>query len=357
MPVKGTTDNKRPSLWQRLRLRRRRQGLLWRAFRSRRALRLVQDRTDQIASKDILLVAVIRNEENRLPYFLEFYRKLGVDHFLIVDNGSDDGSLALLKGQANVSIWETTASYRKSRFGIDWANWLLIKYGHGHWCLTVDADELFVFPKALGSSLAELTKTLDGNQRAGFGALMLDMIPKEALDAATHAPGQDPFETLSFFDPGPYRAERQSPLRNLWVQGGLRERRFFADRPQRSPTLNKLPLMKWNRRWAYVISTHSVLPPTLNMLYDGPGGETPSGALLHTKFLPEIVSKSEQEKQRGEHFNRPELFDAYYDQVSAAPVLWDDSCAKYQGPDQLQDLDLIGLGKGAHRLKTPRDED
>ena len=357
MPDVGSLDYKRPKLWRRLRLRRRRQGLLWRAFRARRHLKAVQNNGDQIASHDILLFAVVRNEENRLPYFLDYYRSLGVDHFLIVDNGSDDGTRALLRGHADVSIWETKSSYRKSRFGMDWINRLLAQYGHGHWCLTVDADELFVFPKALGADLPSLTSVLDQNAQIGFGALMLDMAPKDALGDAVYEAGQDPVETLPYFDPGPYRRERQGPLNNLWVQGGLRERKFFETRPRRSPTLNKLPLMKWNRRWAYVISTHSILPPQLNMIYDGPGGDTPSGALLHTKFLPEIVSKSEIEKQRGEHFTRPELFDGYYDDVASSPVLWDETCLRYEGPEQLEGLDLIGIGKGSKQLDvvSPKD--
>ncbi|MCH2248297.1 MAG: glycosyltransferase family 2 protein [Cognatishimia sp.] len=355
MPKTGELDYKRPKLLRQLRLRRRRQGLLWRAFRARRQLKLVQDQTDQIASGDILLFAVVRNEETRLPHFLEYYRALGVEHFLIVDNASNDGTRALLADQSNVSIWETKASYRASRFGMDWVNRLLAKYGHGHWCLTVDADELLVFPKALGATLPDLVGHLERNSQLGFGALMLDMAPEEALGTATYSAGQDPIETLPFFDPGPYRSERQSPLNNMWVQGGLRERKFFADRRRRSPTLNKIPLMKWNRRWAYVISTHSILPPKLNMIYDGPSGETPSGALLHTKFLPEIVSKSEIEKQRGEHFTQPELFDGYYDEVSASPVLWDETCIRYEGPDQLEALGLISVGKGAKCLVRDKD--
>lgn len=346
----GSERSEGVSIWQRLRLRRRRQGLLWRAFRSRNTLVSVQDRTDQISKGAILAFVVLRNEETRLPYFLKYYRDLGVDHFLIVDNGSEDGSRSLLEQQEDVSIWATKASYRASRFGMDWLNWLLMKFGHGHWCLTVDADELFVFPVGLGAGLQDLTRVLDQNGRAGFGALMLDMVPRGKLGRKPYAAGQDPLDVTPFFDPGPYRSERQFPLGNLWVQGGVREKCFFTDAPKRGPTLNKIPLIKWNRRWAYVISTHSILPPRGNEIYDGPSGMTPSGALLHTKFLPEIVSKSETEKQRGEHFTHPSRFDDYYDAISAQPTLWHKGCVKYEGPDQLEALGLIGLGRGGQRL-------
>ena len=341
---------KRPSLWRRFRMRRRRQRLLWRAYLARKDLRLVQDNTDHARPGSVLAFVVLRNEETRLPYFLRHYRAMGVGHFFVVDNASDDGSRALLEGQSDVSIWETNGSYRSSRFGVDWVNRLLATYGHDRWCLTVDADELLVLPSRFGGDLSALVRALEAAGHIGMGALMLDMIPKEALGSKPYHPEDNPIETLDYFDPGPYRSERQAPLNNLWTQGGIRERKFFADRPRRSPTLNKIPLMKWNRRWAYVISTHSILPHKLNLIYDGPHGETPSGVLLHTKFLPEIVSKSEIERQRREHFTRPELFEDYYAQIQTQPLLWDAHCLSYEGPEQLEALGLMGLGKGAKAL-------
>ena len=56
-----------------------------------RELRTVANRTNEIRPNDILLFCTMRNEDVRLPYFLRYYRDLGVDHFLFVDNASDDG--------------------------------------------------------------------------------------------------------------------------------------------------------------------------------------------------------------------------------------------------------------------------
>lgn len=323
----------------RLRLKRRR--LLLRALRARRQLSALQDRTAAIRPGAVLGFSVLRNEALRLPYFLEHYRALGVDHFLVVDNGSDDGSDAYLAGQPDVSLWQTGASYHNSRFGLDWLGWLLMRYGHGHWCLTADADELLVYSGWESHPLQDLTGWLDAQGRAGFGALMLDLFPDGPLGAQDCKPGQNPLEVLGWFDAGPYRARRQLPRGNLWVQGGTRERVFFADSPDRSPTLNKIPLVRWNRRWAYTNSTHALLPRRLNALYSGPGGAEPSGVLLHTKFLPEIVAKSAIEKQRGQHFHAPQKFSGYYDQLTAAPCLWHEGAQRYSGTCQLEALGLM----------------
>ncbi len=326
---------------QAYRLRLKRRQLLLKALRARRRLQPLQDRTAAIRPGAVLGFTVLRNEALRLPFFLDHYRALGVDHFLVADNGSDDGSADYLAAQPDVSLWQTGDSYLESRFGLDWLGWLLMRYGHGHWCLTADADELLVYNGHRQHGLRALTGWLEAQGRAGFGALMLDLYPEDHLGTQAYAAGQDPLEVIPWFDAGPYRSLRQHPRGNLWVQGGARERMFFADCPERSPTLNKLPLMKWNRRWAYTNSTHALLPRGLNGLYSGPGGAEPSGVLLHTKFLPEIVSKSEIEKQRGQHFTDPQAFDGYYDSLTAAPRLCHADAQLYTGTGQLESLGLM----------------
>ncbi|WP_170361013.1 glycosyltransferase family 2 protein [Ruegeria arenilitoris] len=336
-------DNLPPIGWvQKYRLRLKRRRLLWRSFRSRHQLASLKDQTAQIRPGAVLAFTTLRNEVNRLPWFFRHYRGLGVDHFLVVDNGSDDGSVGFLRDQPDVSLWQTSNSYRDARYGLDWLTWLQMRYGHGHWTLMVDADELLIYPNHDSKSLHDLTGTLDQQGHIAFGALLLDVYPKGPLGAQPYDPEMDPTKTLSWFDPGPYRAQRQSPLGNLWVQGGARERMFFADRPRHSPTLNKIPLVRWSRRYAYVNSCHSALPRHLNAVYDGPGGKTPSGVLLHTKFLPEVVDKSSTEKTRRQHFHDPDLFGSYYDAIGNRPDMWTPQSVRLEGWAQLQQLGLMG---------------
>lgn len=322
------------TLCQAYRIRWKRRRLLWQSYRSRHALELVRDATRSIRPNDILLFAVIRNEAERLDDFLRYYRDLGVAHFLIVENNSDDGTLEILKDQPDVSLWQTHTSYRASRFGVDWLTWLQIRYGHGHWCLTVDADEQLVYDGLDAHGLNDLTEKLDAAGQSAFGALMLDLFPKGSL-------GSD--QPVEWFDPGPFRSVRQKPLLNLWLQGGARERVFFQDNPSRSPTLNKLPLVKWSRRYAYVNSTHSILPPKLNLEYDGPGSEPLHGALLHRKFEASIISKSETERIRAEHFGSPQEFAHYYNDIAKTPDMWCETSQRYENAAQLVQLGLISV--------------
>jgi len=331
-------------LWQAYRWRLKRRYLLARALRRRRRLKEVQNRTAQISRDGILLFAAIRNEMNRLPHFLGHYRALGVDHFLIVDNFSDDGSAAYLAAQPDVSLWQTGSRYRLHRFGLDWLTWLMFRYGHNHWCLTVDADELLIYPHHDTRPLAALTDWLDRSGQRVFPAMMLELYPKGPIEAQSFTPGDDPTALLRWFDAGNYTITRQDKTGALWIQGGPRARMFFADRPRHAPTLSKLPLVRWNRRWAYLNSTHSILPPRLNVAYDESGGEAVSGLLLHTKFLPEVVRKAAEEKERREHFGTPEVFDGYYDSVLASPDFWTGHSTQMCGWRKLEALGLMSRG-------------
>ncbi len=326
------------------RLRWKRRRLLARAVQKRRELVAVVDRTGGIEAEDILCFAVVRNEAVRLPWFLEHHRRLGVAQFLMIDNGSEDGTDAFLAAQPDVSLWRTGAGYKASRFGVDWTTWLLARYGHGHWCLTLDADEALVYPFCDTRDLRALTAWLDDQGREMFGAMMLDMYPEGPVGAAAYRAGDDPFAVLQWFDAANYGMRVQQPMGNLWVQGGPRARVFFADDPQRAPTLNKVPLVKWNRRFAYVNSTHSLLPSRLNRIYDADGGEAPSGLLLHSKFLNVAVARAGEEQARGEHFFDPSLYDRYYQAVAADPDLWCAASRRYSGWRGLEAMGLMSRG-------------
>lgn len=327
--------------WMAYRLRWKRRRLLFRALRKRRQLTAVTDRTGAIRRGDVLCMSTMRNEMARLPHFLAHHRRLGVAQFLIVDNASTDGTREFLAAQPDVSLWSTTASYRLSRFGVDWLTWLQMRYAHGHWCLTLDADEVLIYPYWETRDLRALTGWLDQIGQPMLPAMMLDLYPKGRLSGQGHQPGDDPFATLCWFDRGNYGIRRQEPLGNLWIQGGVRARAFFAADPRRAPTLNKTPLVRWNRRYAYVNSTHQILPRRLNRTFAEDGGEAPSGVILHTKFLDVIVAKSAEERTRGEHFANSTLYDAYYASLIEDPDLWCPQSTRLPGWRGLEAMGLM----------------
>ena len=335
------------SLWDSYKMRLKRRRRIIRALRKSRELRRVQDHTDRIKPSDILLISTMRNEDVRLPYFLQYYRDLGVNHFLFVDNASTDKSRDYLLGQPDVSLWYTEASYKRASYGVDWMNYLQNRYGHGHWTLVVDPDEFFVYPFCDTRPIRALTDWLDNSGIRSFGAMLLDMYPKGTVEDYPYQAGQNPMDIACWFDSGNYIIERNEQYGNLWIQGGARARVFFSDKPAKAPALNKIPLVKWDRRFAYVSSTHMLLPRGLNQVYDEWGGEKASGILLHAKFIDTFTTKAAEELQRNQHYAASIEYRAYAEQFESSPDLWCKWSEKYINWRQLEILGLMSKGNWA----------
>ncbi|MEM1272576.1 MAG: glycosyltransferase family 2 protein [Pseudomonadota bacterium] len=329
-------------------LRLKRKRYLVRAWRKGRGLELAVDRTWAIQPSDVLCFCTLRNERLRLPYFLKYYRDRGVRHFLFIDNSSTDGSQTYLLDQPDCSVWTTGASYKRARFGMDWINHLLARYGHGHWCLTVDADEFLVYPYCDTRPLPALTYWLENAGVRAFGTMVLDMYPKGPVADAPCREGEDPFEQACWFDSGNYTISRNWEFGNLWIQGGPRARHFFPNAPLDAPALNKIPLVRWNRRYAYVSSTHMLLPRGLNLVFDEWGGEKASGILMHAKFLNTFGAKAEEELKRREHYARGREYEAYIiDGTARSPNFWNTWSERFIDWRQLEILGLMSKGNWA----------
>jgi hypothetical protein len=332
---------------ERYALRRERERYLFRAWRKGRSLARVADRTGAIRPADVLCFVTLRNERPRLPYFLAYYRDRGVSHFVIVDNDSTDGSRDYLAAQPDCSVWTTPDSYRHARFGMDCMNRLLRLHGTGHWCLTVDADEFLVYPFSDTRPLPALCDWLEASSIKSFGAMLLDMYPKGPVSAQGTAEGQNPFESACWFDAGNYTIERNWTYGNLWIQGGPRARMFFADAPERAPALNKIPLVRWRKGYAYASSTHMLLPRGLNLVFDEWGGEKASGVLLHAKFQASFAEKAAEEMERRQHYADSAEYRAYHQAPGRDADLWTRWSERYINWRQLEILGLMSKGNWA----------
>lgn len=328
-------------------LRLERRKYLVRAWRKSRSLRAVANRTSAIGPQDVLCFCTLRNEKVRLKYFLSYYRDRGVSHFLFVDNDSTDGTREFLADQPDCSVWTTPDSYKRARFGMDWMNRLLRLYGHRHWCLVVDPDEFLVYPFSDTRPIPALTDWLESSSIKSFGAMILDMYPKGPITAQPYADGQDPFDIACWFDTGNYVIERNWEYGNLWIQGGPRARSFFAEQPAKAPALNKVPLVKWHKSYAYASSTHMLLPRGLNLVYDEWGGEKTSGVLLHAKFLDTFTHKAAEELERHEHYAASAEYKAYHAGLTESPDFWTKWSERYINWRQLEILGLMSKGNWA----------
>jgi len=84
-----------------------------------------------------LVISVVRNEGPRIGEFLQHYRGLGAAHFLIVDNGSTDGTRETLVAEPDVDLFATDEPFdAASKHG--WITRLTQEYGD-RWYLLADA--------------------------------------------------------------------------------------------------------------------------------------------------------------------------------------------------------------------------
>jgi len=303
----------------------------------RRELALVVDHTDRIGKDDILLICVLRNEKDRIPYFLDYYRQLGVNHFLFIDNESDDGFRDYVSGFEDCSVWLARGSYRKAKSGTFWINALLGRYGVGRWCVVADPDEFLVFPDCETRNLHNLAAELDRIGKPHLFTFLLDMYSGGPVSRALYREKMDPLEVCPFFDGEGYLFN-EHPGGHIWVKGGVRRRLLFRDDPD-SPTLNKYPFVKWQKGIYYFASTHAFLPLTFGYAVDRRQG-SPTGCLLHFKFFSDISEKAREEMHRRQHAKNGWEYERYAS-MEEEETFYDGISVKYVDSKQLVEMGLM----------------
>lgn len=307
-----------------------------------RRLKQVQDNVATVKCSDILLFSTMKNEGHRLAYFLEYYRQLGVRHFFIVDNESTDGTMELLSNQKDVTIFYATDSYKDSNFGMHWLNFLLLKYGRGHWCFTCDPDEFFVYPHMESRDLGDLVSFLESIKQDSFFTVMLDMYSDKPVASTFYEEGTNPINACPYFDGYGYSKKYNHFYRNLYVQGGVRRRVFSKEKPGSAPALNKIPLVKWKWNYVYISSMHMMLPRRLNRCVDE---RMVTGALLHYKFISQLDEKVKQELVSKQHYNDSAEYKQYGAVIDKKDVLYDDNISvPFTGWKDLAKRGLLNLG-------------
>lgn len=242
--------------------------------------------------REIRLFAKMRNELARLPWLLDFYRRQGVDRFVIADHASTDGTRDYLLARDDVHLFVTADAFDAAAGGTRWYNHLLERFGCGHWCLTVDADEVFAYPSAERLPLPGLVAWLEGQGAEAMSAFMLDLYPSRPVSELAVAPGESPFRSCRHFDPDGYVVLDRSdfPFRTVW--GGAAAR-VLHRRRRLGPMLQKVPLVRWNPELRYTSNTHLLYPVRL-------AEET--GVLLHFKYLNNFADRVRTEAARRQYW-------------------------------------------------------
>ena len=123
----------------------------------------------------LLAVCVCRNEELLIPWFLDYYRSQGVDWFLFIDNASTDATRKILSEADDVTVFSTKGSYVEAANGRLWSTEIAKRFALNRWCLTLDVDEILVYPMSEHIHLKNLTEWLTEQGCDAFLTIMIDM--------------------------------------------------------------------------------------------------------------------------------------------------------------------------------------
>ncbi len=322
------------------------------------------------SAQECRVLMVVHDEGQKLPWLLTYYRALGVSRFFVVDNGSTDNTAAFLKEQKDCHVFYTEDSYAAAEYGIQWRRQLLNEFGESHWWLSIDGDEMFVYPSSENISLPDFCCYLDGIGAQGVYTTFLDMYGRGSVVESIYTPAQPFLEVSSYFDTDyVFRPRLKAPLAadpfpRLEAIGGPRLRRFYPEFLDTTPMtfarvkiirrirdalrrvginlnfdcavppiLFKVPLFKLHPGFV-LINSHMVSPLNLAPV---------TGALLHFKFFADFHERVAREYSRGQHFDGASEYGRYLEIMKREPntSFYYEKSACYTGTDQLVRLGLI----------------
>ena len=258
--------------------------------------------------------AIVHDEMFFLEAFLNHYRRLGVDRFILLDDRSTDGTAAFLAAQPDVMVVtsgiryfeevayppETLAQIRETRAVRLWRDQMLDQFCTGQWAVVVDPDEFLALPTSLPALFAELAAE---GAEAAWGA-MVDMYPERVRDILGAEAARFRLEDAWFFDARPHldpRQPRETPpvprtlypgsvarLFATWgvlPQGPLTRRirrRLSGYRYQGASMIHKTPVLFW-KPGDYCLNCHVTSKPVAPRVVP----------IMHFKFTADLGRKIE----------------------------------------------------------------
>jgi glycosyltransferase involved in cell wall biosynthesis len=233
----------------------------------------------------LILFSVVRNEADILPTFLDHYRKLGVDRFVIIDNDSTDQTREILRDHQDVSLYFSEQKFATALRGRQWIDFLAHRHALNRWIIVVDADEMLTYSNCDVRPLPDLIAILDS---LGLKRLFAPLIDLYEIDDEL------------YFDAAPEVAYQNR--RGTCVEGGPRSRMALKCGAS-SPFLTKYPLTLYDENTCYP-SLHLPFPRHRNNPFC-------FARLLHFKLTTRFKRKISEALQHRQYWQGSAEYDVY----------------------------------------------
>lgn len=258
-----------------------------------------------------ILICVLKNELRLLDDFFRHYRNLGIERFVMIDNGSMDGTAEHCARQPDVELHIVRRPFKwQAKQG--WISRAIAEHGLDRWYLYVDTDELAVFDGSEHHSLVDLCQMADAAGIRRVRSMMIDMYADGPLLDLEWGKGQPLMEAFCWFDSDSY-VERKFDL-IISRKGGPRKRTMANGDPNFNPEMSKYSLFR-PRHGDLMVNPHHIIPAAENFVspcYIG---------LLHYKFLPSFISKVRRSVNEKTYWNDSYEYRTYLHALTDNPKL------------------------------------
>lgn len=295
-------------------------------------IKIISEKFDplQLREQDVVLFCPIKNEIYRIKPFMDYYRGIGIRHFVFIDNDSTDGTFEYLNEQNDVNLYLAEEPYSTvKREG--WLNRMYSYYGYNHWFLCVDSDELFTYPGCEEYSIQEF---IDKVGKGRIKTVLIDMYAnKNILEKSDEF---DSFEDYSFFDATTYKLKKDIQLD--FIEGGPRRRLFSKPEKNFKCLLTKYSLFFY-QKGDFQVSSHFMYPYYKNY------GKDIYAVLRHYKFMNHDAEKYIERARDGNYAYGSMEYKTYAEQINGASDLnfcYEDS-VRYENSYSLLKLKIKGL--------------
>lgn len=205
------------------------------------------------------VVVLVKDELDRMKLFYDHYRRLGIHQFVMLDNGSMDGTLEWLMEQDDTRVYQVLEPYSAPN-KIGWTEKVLALIGYNRWYIVLDSDELLDYPGSESHSAEELINLMHNRGYRRLCGFMVDMYSEQPLFSVNCGPA-DAIDRYRYFDSNSFELSDMvcDGVRHKVILGGPRKRVFNVNAPRISKQAifyydDKLlyrsshymsPIMKW----------------------------------------------------------------------------------------------------------------
>lgn len=281
-----------------------------------------------------VVLTVVRDDLERMKLFYQHYHNLGVKQFVVIDNGSTDGTMEWVSKQQGTRCYAVQAKFQSER-KVAWIEKALALTGYNRWYIVVDSDELLDY---IGSEQHQVKDLILHAKDNGFKLLngyMLDMYSDQPL--FTEECGcNEIVSRFRYFDvSGYYPKNYHSRIIDTEInslRGGPRARLF----KNKEISLNKQSVFYFDPETLYS-NPHYLWP------YQGCEGKPCSFVLRHYKFLKQDFGEFEKRIEEKSFWNGSKEYKSYlnaYQDNSGISMMHDES-KEYTGSLSLSALPFL----------------